>query len=446
MSFFQSIKFRFIVACVAFSILVTLCYGWVAIYGLKINSDELFNWYITQEANKLLDIYIKNPNVDLGALTSAQVRITTEQEIIVQLKEFFNNPEINNVTLHDVPLKGPIFTTPQGYTIYEFSQNKQTIHILEHIFESKQSDNFYYIVDVSDFINYDSHSEMKLKEMFLEMLAIIIVIALVIGFMLAKTVISPLSRLARNVDNIDYNKKRLCHRSYFNDEIALLAGKIDSFVDKTNAFIEREKAFTRDASHELRTPVASSRAAIELALSLPEGQQGKVHNYLRRVERANKDMTHLIETFLMLGRDNDDNELKNTFNLHPLAENAFVKHDYLKRNSDIQYINNIPKDMKITSSKHYLAIILDNLVRNALQHTLEGSVAISMQDNQLTVQDTGEGFRCDDSDGSADSQLNVMKKSGVGLTIVRRLCERQGWRLTISPNQKQGTCAAIKFN
>lgn len=64
--------------------------------------------------------------------------------------------------------------------------------------------------------------------------------------------------------------------------------------------IEREKAFSRDVSHELRTPLATSRAAIELALAAPEGQQQHMAKFLNRAVRANADMSHLIETFCYL--------------------------------------------------------------------------------------------------------------------------------------------------
>lgn len=440
MNFFQSIKFRFILACIAFSIIVTLCYGRVTFIGLQYNSDELFNWYITQEAEQLIKHYKENPQLDISQLTTANIEITTEQKMIAKLASYFPDQQFTANTLVNVHNIGPAFSTPQGYNIYEFGKHNTTIHILEAKLWPNSAEKFYYLVDVSAFRNYDNYSEEVIENMFLEMLALIIFIALIIGIMLAKTVVSPLSRLAKSVDNMDLNKTLSCKDSYFNDEIALLANKIESFAAKTRDFVEREKAFTHDASHELRTPVASSRAAIELALSTPEGQQGKVHDFLKRVERANKDMTHLIETFLMLGRENDEKVKRSAFNLHELVDNAFNKHNYLKRTHEVQCVNKITRDAHIINCKEYLSIILDNLIRNALQHTNQGQITVSMEGSCVVVSDTGDGLK-----QSTIHQLNVMEKSGVGLSIVRRLCEKQGWQLTLNSNNNQGTRACINI-
>lgn len=440
MNFVQSIKFRFILACIAFAIIVTLCYGRVTFVGLKYNSDELFNWYITQEANQLIERYRANPTLDISELTTADIEVTTEQKMIAKLATFFPNSQFSANRLIDVHNLGPAFDTPQGYIIYEFGKGDTIVHILEATLNRDSKEKFYYLVDVSSFINYDNLSEEYVESMFYEMLSLIMLIGLAIGIMLAMTVASPLSRLAKSVDNMDLDKSPLSKDSYFNDEIALLANKIDSFAARTRDFVEREKAFTRDASHELRTPVASSRAAIELALSTPEGQQGKVHNFIKRVERSNKDMTHLIETFLMLGREEDNSEAPIAFSLHDLVSQAFAKHGYLKRNQQLECINNVEPSVEVTTHKAYLSIILDNLIRNALQHTNEGQITVSHADNMIIVTDTGEGF-----ENSEKSQLNVMEKSGVGLSIVKRLCERQEWKLVINANSPQGTKAVILF-
>jgi signal transduction histidine kinase len=211
---------------------------------------------------------------------------------------------------------------------------------------------------------------------------------------------------------------------------------LNSFVTRSNDFVEREKAFSRDVSHELRTPVASSRAAVELALSTPEGQSGKLNQFLLRVSRANKDMTHLIETFLILGREEQQHLSNESFNLHELVNTSFDKHDYLKRNADIKCVNAVAPNYNFICSKQYLAIIIDNLVRNALQHTNHGTVTVLIKNNQVIVQDTGAGM--DDSCAQEPSH-NVLDKSGVGLSIVKRLSDKQGWQVHVKSKLGEGT-------
>jgi signal transduction histidine kinase len=190
-------------------------------------------------------------------------------------------------------------------------------------------------------------------------------IGLLIGFWIVKQVVSPLTRLATSVDADNYKAYQPNQGKYFNDEIGFLARRIDSFVSKAHDMMNREKAFSRDVNHELRTPLASSRAAIELALVTPLDKPENLHKYLQRAARANVDMSHLIETFLLLGREKDASNSQTTFNLHQLVEDSFAKHDYLKRDDAVNCINVISPDLTLISSQRYLAIIVDNVLRNA---------------------------------------------------------------------------------
>lgn len=447
MRLLQSIRFRIVIACITFSIIVTLGYGWVTFYGVKYNSDEIFNWYIAQESRQLIAEYEKNPALTFNQITTAKVFVSDEKQALAIAANYFVEKNTRSkftreIDFEEVKVPGPRFTTEQGYIIYEFSADNKTVHILKSSLANKNAQYFYYMVDVSSFVNYDNHSEEYIAELFLKILVFIMILALVIGFVLAKMVVSPLTRLANSVDGVDLQHYLKSNEKYFDDEIGFLAERIDSFVARTHEFVEREKAFSRDVSHELRTPVASSRAAVELALSTPEGQSGNLNKFLLRVSRANRDMTHLIETFLILGRE-EHQELKNVnFNLHEVVQNSFTKHDYLKKNHEIQCVNAIDTSLNVSCAKESLAIIIDNLIRNALQHTHEGKVSVFIENKQLIISDTGDGIS---EQEKVTENTNVLEKSGVGLNIVRRLSEKQGWQISVESEAGQGTRVIIKL-
>lgn len=448
MNVIQSIRFRIIIACIFFSIVVGLCYGWVMYHGLKYNSDELFNWFLTQEAQVLIDKYQQSPDIDLASMTSAQVQVLSENEALNALANFFEDSQLKasisqSQDLDSVSILGPVFTTAQGFIIYEFITEYKTIHILKAPLEHTNNElNFYYLVDVSNFINYDNYSEKKVVDMFLNMLMLIFFISLVLGLWLARRVISPLTRLANSVDSENYQDYQPNQRLYFNDEIGFLAKRIDSFVLKANDMITREKAFSRDVSHELRTPLASSRAALELALASPEAENERLSKYLHRAARANNDMSHLIETFLLLGRENADGEILSQFNLAQLVQSSFEKHDYLTRSQQLVCLNDIDPTLELYTAQRYLAIVLDNLVRNAFQHTYQGHIKVYVQGDDIVVEDTGEGMN--NTKNTASVQSNVFDKSGVGLSIVSRLCEKLAWQIIYDEQYQQGTRMKIR--
>lgn len=448
MKLFQSIRFRIVVACIFFSIIVTACYGWLTFYGASVNSDELFNWYISQEVDLIIAEYNQDPSKELNKSTTAKVLISDERNVIKLLAQYFEGKRSQAQfekanSLDQIRLTGPTFITEQGYTIYEFSDDNITVHILKSTLPKLKNKYFYYIVDVTKFGSYENNSRKYIVSVFLKVLIGIMLLGLIIGFVLAKMVVSPLTRLAKSVDSIDYSQLKKSKETYFNDEIGFLANRIDSFVVRTNEFIQREKAFSRDVSHELRTPLASSQAALELAMSTDEGQQGVMNKFLQRMFRANKDMTHLIETFLLLGREESSNLSTIEFNLHELVNRSFTKHAYLKRTSYIQCINKIEPNCIIREAEQYLAIVIDNLVRNALQHTNDGYVLVYADGNKIFVEDTGDGV---DKNEKQVQQVNVLKKSGVGLSIVKRLSESQNWHVEMLSKHGEGTCVSITIS
>ncbi len=231
----------------------------------------------------------------------------------------------------------------------------------------------------------------------------------------------------------------LCHQL----RTDYLAKRIDQFMIRTNRFVAREKAFSREVSHELRTPLASSRAALDVARTLLVSSDKPLAKCLDRMYRANKDMSHLIETFLLLGREVDNTQVIPEFDLNILVEQAFTKHQYLSRGDAVSCVNGVAKNTLCQTHQQYLSIVLDNLIRNALQHTQSGAVTVSYQEQCISVSDTGDGIS---EVAASEIQTDVMQKSGIGLTIVRRFCEAQGWVLSIESKVGHGTTVTIALN
>jgi signal transduction histidine kinase len=119
------------------------------------------------------------------------------------------------------------------------------------------------------------------------------------------------------------------------------------------------------------------------------------------------------------------------------VQNSFDKHNYLQRTPEVECINRIPQSLILTTAKRYLAIVIDNLLRNAYQHTFQGSITVAIKGSCILIEDTGEGMAS--SLAGSVSCDNVLEKSGLGLSIVRRLCEKLGWQISINSNTEQGT-------
>jgi signal transduction histidine kinase len=93
-------------------------------------------------------------------------------------------------------------------------------------------------------------------------------------------------------------------------------------------------------------------------------------------------------------------------------------------------------------------IALVNLIRNAVDHTAKGDVTVFIDDDRVVVSDSGEGIA--QKDLSAVTQPHVSgsgsKGFGLGLTIVKRLCDRLNWQFNIQSKINVGTTAELIFN
>ena len=95
-----------------------------------------------------------------------------------------------------------------------------------------------------------------------------------------------------------------------------------------------------------------------------------------------------------------------------------------------------------------LEIVIGNLIRNALFHTKTGSVVLTVEAEQLTVQDTGVGMRPEELERALERYYKGASSAGagVGLSLVKRICDRYGWRISLDSKEGQGTSAMIDFS
>jgi signal transduction histidine kinase len=93
-------------------------------------------------------------------------------------------------------------------------------------------------------------------------------------------------------------------------------------------------------------------------------------------------------------------------------------------------------------------MIIGNLLRNALTFTESGEVWITLESGAVRVEDTGQGLQTSEIEKlfspyvrGGDSQ-----GAGLGLSLVQRLCKRQGWEITLDNRPGGGTVARLTFS
>ena len=274
---------------------------------------------------------------------------------------------------------------------------------------------------------------------------IITLLASVGGRWLAGRVIAPVVELAAAVrDAQPDDPPRLAARHQADDEIAELARAFDHYHARLAAFLERERAFAADASHELRTPLAIIRGAAEVLADDPRLNEAQA-NRVARIDRAATAMAELIAALLLLAREE-------TVPVDEPCDAAHIAGECLERyrplaeprGTQLALIADQPVLLMVPAAM--FAMVVANLVHNAVMHTEHGRVEINLDAQGMVVRDSGVGIR-DSEIGHVFQRYYRGRNSGgagIGLSLVKRICDRYGWRIELD-STPSGTTAHLHF-
>jgi signal transduction histidine kinase len=266
-----------------------------------------------------------------------------------------------------------------------------------------------------------------------------------LGVVVMRRAIAPVAQLAKVVADIDVehlsaeDHKRIQPGRFGDDEVGLLAGTIEKTLERIGAFVERERYFTGSASHELRTPITVITGALEL-LEQSDLSATDV-KAVERAKRATLDMKTTIEMFLCLAREIDDGLYDEQFLVMPLVSQAIDQQRHLLSGKFVEVeidlvdveIDDLAKP-RVCGHPQAFSIAVNNLVRNAFEHTLDGQgpVTIRIKEHELFVTNQ---VSSDADERHTPAEAVASHGYGLGLGIVQRLCERNGWSFSLHADE-----------
>jgi len=307
----------------------------------------------------------------------------------------------------------------------------------------------YIIKDASSFEQFENNIRLAL----LSAVFSAVLIALWLGNWLSGKVISPVTALANQVNTLKpgVNPSLQIAPHYADDEVGKLAATFDHYQHKMEEFIQREQDFTADASHELRTPLAVINGAAELLLENPNlPEQAK--RQIERIERSGERMSKMLEVLLLLARETPSSQ---GIELEPcdighLVSDSVEQHRFMMHDKPATILRaEIKANFKEAISKTAFSIILSNLLRNAINYTEQGEVVVTVENKRVQIRDSGNGISKADLKHIFDRHYRGSNAknngSGIGLSIVKRICDRQNIQLDIHSEQGVGTIASLHF-
>ncbi|MCC6282583.1 MAG: HAMP domain-containing protein [Saprospiraceae bacterium] len=227
------------------------------------------------------------------------------------------------------------------------------------------------------------------------------------------------------------------------DEIYQLATTINELLQRIQSGIQREKQFTADASHEMRTPLTAIRGTLEVLVRKqrePAQYEEKIGRVIREVDRLNA----MLDQLLQLARLENNNISVNLtpvdldMLLRALAEKWQPRLSEKKMDLRLQ----IQPGSVLQTDATLLSIILDNLIGNAIKYGHSGGqieCTWQPENASLTIRDNGPGipaehlqhiferfYRADEARSAS------VAGAGLGLSIAKKLADLLGIELGIS--------------
>lgn len=287
--------------------------------------------------------------------------------------------------------------------------------------------------------------------MALGLLGVIAVSALT--YRISKRLVTPVNWLARQVaawdprqPDIDVLAPHRLPPDIGSGEARQLAQALHTLGERVEAFVARERNFTRDASHELRTPLTVIRVAADLLDA--EELSGRGQRSLQRIQRASRDMEAVIDAFLILAREADIEPQREHFAVSDIVAEEVDKVQPLLVGKPVELRVIKRAEPELHAPSRVLAVMVGNLLSNACQYTDQGDIEVRIEEDRVSVRDTGIGMtretlqRAFDPFYRADQDIGGM---GLGLSVVRRLGERFGWPVVLESVPGSGTLATIQF-
>lgn len=288
--------------------------------------------------------------------------------------------------------------------------------------------------------------EREFREMVAYSLVGVALLAIGLGYILSGFLTRQLAKLATQVSNLTPGHGYVpLLNDMLDRDVAVLAEALDSYQLRIIAMLKREQEFTANVSHELRTPLAMIRTSCDLLVT-ESGLSKKAHERIGYISQAVEHMREQTEGLLFLAREQDPTDIE----LIGLSE---CVHDIVSplrpeivRKGLVLHID-IDSSVTLRASRGALHLVLINLIRNAVRYTEQGYIRVAFDAGRVIVSDSGIGIAPDHvsriferSYRAADTREGF----GIGLDIVRRICEPLGWRVEVTSTPAVGSIFSLR--
>lgn len=270
------------------------------------------------------------------------------------------------------------------------------------------------------------------------LLSFLLLMALLAGLarISIQTGLKPLRRIAREVEHIGAeNLHERVTEEQETRELQPITHRLNDLLARLEEAFDREKRFSGNVAHELRTPIAELRALAEVGKEWPS-ERDMVEGFFGDLIGLADDMERTVANLLMLARlDAGTQDIRQeSFDLALLVEGIVAKFSDQIEEKALRFRNKVPPGVAVMTDKDKLKLILINIIYNAISYSPEGSeiaIQATQVNSHVELNVSNDTVDLDENDVSMMFERFWRKQqvrtgsnhAGLGLSLVKALAE-----------------------
>ena len=284
---------------------------------------------------------------------------------------------------------------------------------------------------------------------------IVIIIGSLIFALIISKILEPLKNLQKNIGKIDINKPETFSEKLLvedgSSEIVDLSTSFNQLMARIYRDYKKQKDFSANVAHELRTPVAVMKAQVDVYKRKNISQEEA--DFIEKIDQNIEKLKSLIESVLMFSKNQEPNISKVCIGTL-IEEILFDLEDkVISKDLSVNFIKD--KDICIDTDDALLERLLFNIIENSIKYNRKGgSIDIITKEEKnntiIEISDTGIGMteeqkeRIFDLFYQADGSRSV-EGFGIGLALSKEIVDALGAKISVLDNKLQGSKFIISF-
>jgi signal transduction histidine kinase len=277
--------------------------------------------------------------------------------------------------------------------------------------------------------------------------------ALILSFLLSRTLIKPILSITRVTEQMASGDLSVRLKIKSRDEIGILSQSINHLGEELSKIEQLRRDFIANVSHELRTPLSLIRGYAETIRDVTGDNQEKREKQLGIIIEESERLGEIVDDILDLSQMQSYNMTLNIsdFDLNETIKNVIKKYELYSEKMGIHIIAQNSSVLHVKGDQSRIQQVLHNLLNNAFNHSMPGGTVTVMSTAgnktvKVEVSDTGRGISPKDIQHIWERYYKANKSdkrkrigTGLGLAIVKNILEAHNTRYGVDSVEGKGT-------